>query len=401
MKKRAFLDQLDSDYQFFLQSCAGLTVEQLGQKGVTGQWSVRDLMSHISWWELDATRKSKILIGIEDAPLFPDEFVSVDDFNAKMTITHAGLDLQTILEQQVESHRQLIAFLESVPEEKFDGRTRFMRYLVADTTEHYCEHAAEILAWLRATPPADPRERRFHGMWNVRDLGDIPTRNGQLTEPNRVLRADSTSRLSARGLRQMREQGVSLVIDLRSDGEIGAEPSPFTRQDAPITYRVIPLYSHDQAYMPNILATINVCDSYRVMLDFCGGSIADILRAIASAKGKVLYHCTSGKDRTGIISMMMLLLAGASPEDVSADYALSQQKLWPLWQRMIADAGGEENVHPWYKPLTEEQTMRQTIQYIEDKYGSAEEYLLKSGMTQAELDAVRHKLVPMEDHDGA
>lgn len=71
------------------------------------------------------------------------------------------------------------------------------------------------------------------------------------------------------------------------------------------------------------------------------------------------------------------------------DYALSQENLWPLYEQMVAEAGGEENISRWWKPDTVPETMLATLAHLNDQYGGAETYLQDAGLTAKEIEQLR------------
>lgn len=392
MNKAKFLAELDRKYRFFRNAYAGLTVSQLLQPGVSGDWSVKDIIGHVADWEAEMLRRAPILLGQAEGEIYLTAYSSADDFNAHMSAEHAGWDLPQALRHQALAHNALMAFLEEVPANLLDGRTRFMKHLRGNTTDHYVEHAKSIRQWRKEINEPGNRVIDWAGFANARELGGFPLPGGGSTLAKRFIRADSTGKLDPEGLQELEDYGVTLVIDLRSDLELGEEPAPFAAGGA-VQYRQVPFFSDVSDYIAKLEAAADYGDGYCIMVDNCRSSVAEILRTVLRHDGTVLYHCAAGKDRTGLISMMLLSLAGVRDEDIAADYALSGDNLWPDWLRRVAEAGGEEHVHPWFKPVTEAAYMRKTIDHIRTQYGSMDDYLLSTGLTSAELDALRKRLL--------
>jgi hypothetical protein len=147
MKKQQLLDKLEQAWASFKASFAGLTDEQLLEPGVTSDWSVKDILAHVSWWEEEAlTHLPHILQGIRP-PRYSVVYGGIDAFNARMTVLKRGLSLSEVRVQLEETHRRLFEFIQNVPEEQFASETRFRRRLRLDTYSHYPIHAQAIRDW--------------------------------------------------------------------------------------------------------------------------------------------------------------------------------------------------------------------------------------------------------------
>jgi protein tyrosine/serine phosphatase len=117
------------------------------------------------------------------------------------------------------------------------------------------------------------------------------------------------------------------------------------------------------------------------------------MRAIADAQsGGVVIHCHAGKDRTGIVSALLLDLADVPAETIAADYAESQARLWPLYEKIIAEAGGEDKVGFWLKPTATEEMMYMMLEHMDTKYSGVEPYLRASGLSSREIDQFKNRL---------
>ena len=118
--------------------------------------------------------------------------------------------------------------------------------------------------------------------------------------------------------------GITTVVDLRSKEEIERKPDPLA-QELGIRYLHCPLAGDGRVPAPD-----EVPLSYMEMADGTG-QMAGALQAIAEAPQAVLFHCTAGKDRTGVVAALLLWLAGVSEEDILADYIVSG----PYLQQML------------------------------------------------------------------
>ena len=150
MKRQQALARLDAAWTDFEQAYAGLSESELTRPGVTGQWSVRDIIAHVTWWEEEALRHLPLIREGGRPPRYSVTYGGIDAFNALMTERRRGLPLAEVLRQHDEVHRRLVEYVERAPEELFTRETRFRRRLRLDTYGHYPTHARAIRAWRRA-----------------------------------------------------------------------------------------------------------------------------------------------------------------------------------------------------------------------------------------------------------
>jgi hypothetical protein len=144
LDKQSFLTLLEKRWTELRASCANLSTAQITQPGVTGGWSVKDILAHITTWEEEALKYLPIILRGARPPRYKDLYGGIDAFNARMTEQKRALSLSEIMNQMDATHRQLIAYINSSPEEMFTRETRFQRRLRLDTTSHYPIHAKVI-----------------------------------------------------------------------------------------------------------------------------------------------------------------------------------------------------------------------------------------------------------------
>jgi hypothetical protein len=115
--------------------------------GAVGGWSVKDLIAHVTWWEEEALAHLPVILAGGRPPRYSVTYGGIDAFNAQMAEKKRDLPLAQALRERDETHRRLLAFLETVPEEHIARETRFRRRLRLDTYGHYRLHAEGIRAW--------------------------------------------------------------------------------------------------------------------------------------------------------------------------------------------------------------------------------------------------------------
>lgn len=153
MKTEQVLARLDRAWKEFEESYAGLSDAELLVPGVTGQWSVRDIIAHVTWWEEEALTHLPHILEGRRPPRYSVKYGGIDAFNALMTEQRKGLSLAEVLRQHDEVHARLLQYVRAAPEELFATETRFRRRLKWDTYHHYPIHAKAIRRW---------RDHRLH-----------------------------------------------------------------------------------------------------------------------------------------------------------------------------------------------------------------------------------------------
>ncbi len=144
MDRRQLLERLESGWEAFKASYAGLSDSELLKPGVTGAWSVRDIIAHVTAWEEEALKYLPLILEGGKPPRYSATYGGIDAFNARMTEQKSGLSLADVLAQQDETHRRLVALVQSVTADQFTRETPFRRRLRLDTYGHYPQHAEAI-----------------------------------------------------------------------------------------------------------------------------------------------------------------------------------------------------------------------------------------------------------------
>lgn len=131
----------------FEESWAGLSDGQLLLPGVTGDWSVRDIIAHVTWWEEEALTHLPVVRAGRRPSRYSVKYGGIDAFNALMTDRRRHLSLAEVKRHADEVHECLLRYVADSPAELFARETRFRRRLRLDTYGHYPIHARAIRAW--------------------------------------------------------------------------------------------------------------------------------------------------------------------------------------------------------------------------------------------------------------
>lgn len=220
----------------------------------------------------------------------------------------------------------------------------------------------------------------LRGAHNVRDLGGYLNAAGIPVPWRQFLRADSLHQLGAGEPERLHFEGLRMVIDLRTAREVRDTPSPFEPLRG-VEWVNMPLFD---ALSPAALAEVDVPDGHPLLamyitaIEMRGKAIATILTRMAQQRdGTILFNCTAGKDRTGIIAALLLGLAGVSHTDIVADYALTTELIPEMVTEFLARARANGGDVEAYATLLESPAaaMAGTLAYIETNYGSVMGYM--------------------------
>jgi protein tyrosine/serine phosphatase len=241
---------------------------------------------------------------------------------------------------------------------------------------------------------SNPRHLAWEGCYNVRDLGGLPTVDGGRTRWRAIIRADLLGRLTPKGQQQLLDYGVQTILDLRSPQEVEEKPSAiFPEQILAPAYLNLWPSKNDTSFKSRIRQAKTRAEVYNLVLDHDPEGVAEVLRSVANAQpGGVVIHCHSGKDRTGIISAVLLSLAGVPPAPIAEDYTLSQARLWPLYEKTLEEAGGEIKDDPWLAPTVTPETMLAMLAHVRTHYGGLPQYLYEGGLSPEEVNRVKQRL---------
>ena len=141
---------LDAAWAELRESYAGLPDDRLIEPGVIENWSVKDILAHVTTWEEETLKYLPVIA----AGGRPPKYITVggiDAFNERTSAAKRELSLNEVLRQLDETHRRLLEYVEQAKPQLLAGETRFRRRLRVDTYAHYREHAKAIAEWRRRT----------------------------------------------------------------------------------------------------------------------------------------------------------------------------------------------------------------------------------------------------------
>jgi protein-tyrosine phosphatase len=236
---------------------------------------------------------------------------------------------------------------------------------------------------------------KLDGCLNFRDLGGYATRDGRTLRWRQVFRSDALHLLSAADVDGLRDViGLQGVIDLRSTAELEADGRG--RLGAmPIRFLHLPLFDGKVVSSEEARAGHSLAERYILLAEFAKEAIGRVINSVAESAGPVVYHCAAGKDRTGVISAVLLGILDVDEELIVADYVATQENLDAIVQRLM-ESRGYRNVLSALPPETlhaNAETMLSFLEQIRQRYGSMVEYARSSGVEAAAVEQLRDRLL--------
>lgn len=192
--------------------------------------------------------------------------------------------------------------------------------------------ANELTAETTAIPLSEPA--------NLRDMGGIPIAEGTLRE-RFVIRTDDVSIVPETYAAQLVADGLTTIIDLRSKDEVITTGRGVLAHQ-PVSYHHIPLMGNiAQSIDPKKPAITHesMGEMYIGLVRNAAPQLVTALNVIAYSPGATAFHCTAGRDRTGVLASMLLLILGASDADIVTDYAKTEPNMPGVMQRSQAVLG--------------------------------------------------------------
>ncbi|WP_035795091.1 tyrosine-protein phosphatase [Clostridium akagii] len=218
---------------------------------------------------------------------------------------------------------------------------------------------------------------------NTRDLGGYPIDCAGVTTYNVFLRSDVPIQVSDGDIELLLSSNITTIVDLRSDDEVQSKPCALENDK---NFEYYHCKMHGDGCLPASVEAVS--DSYFEMVDE-QKTVLNIMRVFVKAKGGVFYHCTAGKDRTGVISALLLLLSGVCKTDILDDYQISQAYLGSIIQKFCKkNRDVDVNI---ITPKTE--YMDKFLYMFEQKYNTVEEYLSQIGLSDSEILQLKTKLI--------
>lgn len=235
----------------------------------------------------------------------------------------------------------------------------------------------------------------FAQVFNLRDLGGLPTTDGRQVRPRRLFRSDSPHRATDEDRGRLRELGLGLVIDLRQASERAA--FGVAAAEVAARHHHLPVFDVTSGQRRDT-ATGSIRDGmaaaferdgqageYLFMLEHGAATFVGALEALAEPDHlPALFHCAVGKDRTGVLAALSLTLLGVPADEVAADYARSHDGMTALvdWAVEHEPAYGDDlrGHAPHRGPWTRPEVMHRFLDLVSEHHGSVPGFLADAGL---------------------
>jgi protein-tyrosine phosphatase len=234
--------------------------------------------------------------------------------------------------------------------------------------------------------------------------------NARVVVPGALLRSDNLQSLSARDVRVLlEEEGLEVVVDLRSDVEVELEgPGPLTAEVAVrIEHRSLypasgghtdldadTITSWGQAAESDSRDEPPAVGAYTSYLRRRPDSVVGAVRTIARADGAVLVHCAAGKDRTGVVVALALDAAGFDRDWIVADYLVTRRRIDAIVARLVSSptyrAELEGHDPQQHAPIVG--TMERVLELVDERFGGSAAWLSAHGLGELDLERLRGRL---------
>ena len=232
----------------------------------------------------------------------------------------------------------------------------------------------------------------IEGCVNFRDLGGYRNGEGQTVRWRRLFRSDALQDMTpADAAFAVNELSIGLVVDLRNSDEAerdGRGPLPGMGAE----YRHFP-FLEERGFPPFTGGDVveRLSSTYQWLIHNSGPRVAQAVSAIGEAQSGIVFHCSAGKDRTGLLAALILEALGVDAESIAADYILTNEAVEGILRRI---KGMQPHASPTTQSLAAQPAAFQGFQdTLHREYGGAESYLRRHGVSGETLARLRRNLL--------
>lgn len=216
---------------------------------------------------------------------------------------------------------------------------------------------------------------------NMRDIGGYLVENRRLPY-GKIIRSNLPDKITKNDLDNLERMGVKTVIDLRNEDEIKKAASVFEGNQC---FKLLHYQMNGGGNIPNTSKDVPI--SYMKMLEG-KEEIYKIFKVLAEEEKGVLYFCNAGKDRTGVVTALILMTLGVDKKDIIADYTLSNVYIMDSLREFEKNSTNK-NIKEIITPKME--YMEEFLNYFDEKYKTIDNYLHEIGITEEEINKIKNK----------
>ncbi len=227
------------------------------------------------------------------------------------------------------------------------------------------------------------------GVHNLRDIGGYPIGTDRVIKWHRIFRSDGLFDLCTEDKDYiLYKLKIKTIIDMRTKRELKIHPNTFENEGA-VNYINLGIFPEKfEDYRSDDFDSLK--NIYKMIAQRCMNNIGKVFNAIAdNIDDTILFHCTAGKDRAGIVAALLLSVCGVSIWDVVADYEISFTLLSKNLDK-IADKSQPGNMNLMH---SNPENIISFLEYINKHHNSAYDYLINCGVKVENLEKIRHKLI--------
>lgn len=256
----------------------------------------------------------------------------------------------------------------------------------------------------------DGRAVPLDGVYNTRDLGGLKTQDGRTLREGQLIRSGEIDHLDAAGMEYLDGIGVSAIVDLRTTTEATADPAVWPSGQGPARYN-FPLMEKESALIDDMRRSIKEGTAteaetdtlFREAFSYIATDYTTEIRALfdlllAQPEGEaLLFHCSGGKDRTGVATALVLSALGITREEIESDFMMSNtlKDADNTAARIAAQVNAAQGTSMpaeavWPSVGVREVYLDEFYKSVTESYGSVDQYLHEGlGLTDDDLQALQ------------
>jgi len=241
---------------------------------------------------------------------------------------------------------------------------------------------------------------------NVRDLGGLPTVDGDQTRYGVLLRSGTLQHASPADVVRLRDEyGLRTILDLRTPeeatregrGPLGAEPIAYHNLSFLRSRWIMPNEEEAARELVRLRDTKDRVEHYLDYLRLAPDSVSTAVRLIADeASGPILFHCAAGKDRTGVLAAIVLSIVGVESAAIIDDYLATNERIGRIETRLAALPSYESGIRTRADAdqlRVRPEVMAGVLERVREIWGDAAGWARSAGVPDESLDSLRKRLV--------
>lgn len=237
----------------------------------------------------------------------------------------------------------------------------------------------------------EERLLKLDKMPNTRDIGGYETQEGYYTKSHKFVRSTNPGDITELTKEKMYDYGIRVVTDLRSENELYHQPSAL-KDYKDVEYHHINLLQIDNvSVVPDDIKNYqDLSGFYIFMIETNKEKFKELFEIFYNHPYDcVMFNCSAGKDRTGVVAALLLDLAGCHEYDIVKDYSESfenNREIMTMLEQMLSQEDQEVlGSNP--------RIMMKFLEYLRENYGSAKGYLLSCGLEEEKIEEIKESLI--------